>query len=284
MKFLLLGDLHGSPPEIRIKDFDAIIATGDFCPFDKIREYMFRAIRERMKNPKTKNKWYDIAGEKKSKILIEKYLKVGRKVLKHLDSIGVPVYIVPGNTDFTSEEGGWKFLEKNHYEKMIKGLKNVLDVHQKLVDIGDYHIIGYGISSGPEKPQYKEDLKTIDKKRLKKMEAEYKANSIILSFLFGKSSKPVIFLSHNVPFKTSIDEITDKRSPRCGYHYGSLITREMIEKFKPLVCISGHMHEHFGKCRIGKTVCINAGFGPKVNVLMDLEGNKIRELEFYRWK
>jgi len=56
MKFLLLGDLHGSLPQIRIKDFDAIIATGDFCPFDKIRKYQFEVIKKRMKNPKTKIK------------------------------------------------------------------------------------------------------------------------------------------------------------------------------------------------------------------------------------
>lgn len=39
--------------------------------------------------------------------------------------------------------------------------------------------------------------------------------------------------------------------------------REMIEKYQPLICESGHIHEHFGKDKIGKTVCINSGFGSK---------------------
>jgi len=94
--------------------------------------------------------------------------------------------------------------------------------------------------------------------------------------------KPIIFLSHNVPFNTPLDKIINKDSPRHGYHYGSLIAREMIEKYQPLVCIGGHMHEHFGKCKIGKTICINAGFGSYVNVWLELSGNKIKKLEFHQ--
>ncbi len=56
----------------------------------------------------------------------------------------------------------------------------------------------------------------------------------------------------------------------------------MIEKFQPLVCIGGHMHEHFGKCKIKKTTVINTGFGSNVNTMMELEGNKIKKLEFHK--
>ena len=31
VKFLIIGDLHGNKPKIHFKDFDAIIAHGDFC-------------------------------------------------------------------------------------------------------------------------------------------------------------------------------------------------------------------------------------------------------------
>lgn len=40
----------------------------------------------------------------------------------------------------------------------------------------------------------------------------------------------------------------------------SLIAREMIDEYHPLVCTVGHMHEHFTKCKVGKTTAINAGF------------------------
>ena len=284
MRNLILGDLHGSVPEIHLRGFDAIIATGDFCPADKTRKYAFRLIKERMKNPESKKNWYDISGKRKARALVKEYMERGRNVLEHLNSIGVPVYVIPGNADFMPRNYEWKYLKQNHFKELKKGLKNVLDVDHKLVDIGDYQIIGYGVSSGPEKPQYKEDLESMRKEDIKKKEAKYKIESHKLSFLFKKATKPVIFLSHNVPFNTPIDKITNKKSPRYGYHYGSLIAREMIEKYKPLVCIGGHMHEHFDKCKIGKTICINAGFGPKLNILMDLKENKINKLEFYKWK
>ena len=76
------------------------------------------------------------------------------------------------------------------------------------------------------------------------------------------------------------DIITDK-SPRKGQHFGSLIVREMINKYEPLVDIAGHMHEHFGKCKIGRTICINAGYGPNKNILLEIENNKIKSLEFH---
>ncbi|MEK6974409.1 MAG: hypothetical protein AABW41_04210, partial [Nanoarchaeota archaeon] len=116
------------------------------------------------------------------------------------------------------------------------------------------------------------------------IKSEYSRLYKKVSDLFEKATKPVIFLSHNVPFNTKIDKITNKESPRYGYHYGSLLAREIIEKYQPLICIGGHMHEHFGKCRIGKTIAINTGFGSNVNTFLELEGSKIKRLEFYRKK
>ena len=47
------------------------------------------------------------------------------------------------------------------------------------------------------------------------------------------------------------------------------------------MCIGAHMHEHFSKCKLGKTTCINAGFGGKVNVLLEIDQGKIKQLKFY---
>lgn len=40
----------------------------------------------------------------------------------------------------------------------------------------------------------------------------------------------------------------------------------------------------FGSCKIENTIAINAGFGSNVNTWLELEGNKIKKLEFYRGK
>lgn len=288
MKFLVVGDLHGRKPKIHFRDFDAILAVGDFCPLGRIRELMFEVIRIKQKESNLKIHWYDLVGKREGKRLIVESIKIGRKILEFLNSFEKPVYFVPGNAEWTGDkEAEWNFLKKNNYTKMKLGLKNLLDVHEKIKNLDGYQIIGYGLNSGPEYPQYKEDIRYYKPAELKKRKREYEKLLAKYDKLFKKAKNkknPIIFLAHNVPFNTPLDKITDKKSPRYGYHYGSLVVREMVEKYQPLVCIGGHIHEHFGKCKIGKTTIINAGFGSYVNVLMEVEENKIKRLEFHRGK
>jgi len=286
MKFLIIGDLHGKKPKIHFKDFDAIIAPGDFCS-DESKKYMFRALKERLVTPKSKTEWYDIVGKKEAKKIIMKSLSDGRKILEKLNSYGVPVYIVPGNWDWTpfvEREINWNFLKKDHFKKLVVGLKNIINLHEKKVIFNGINFIGHGISSGPEYPQYKEDLERYGKNELKIKKLKYEKHLGKIDKLFKNINLPVIFLSHNVPFNTKIDKINNKYSPRNGQHFGSMITREIIEKYNPLICIGGHMHEHFGKDKIGKTVCVNAGFGSDVNILLEIKNGKIKQLKFHKGK
>ena len=283
MKILVVGDLHGNKPKIYFKDFDAIIAPGDFCS-DAYRKYIFKALRKRIEDPDSDVGWYDYTGKKKAKKMLDKSLKDGRRIIEFLNSFGKPVYLVLGNWDQTGDKKNkWKIEKQNRYPKLIKGLKNVKDVHFKKKSFNGFDLIGYGIVSGPEYPQYKEDLKRYDKKELKKLKKDFKKKKDRISKLFRKSKNPVIFIPHNVPFNTKLDQIDNKQSPRHGYHYGSVIAKEIVNKHKPLLCIGGHMHEHFGKQKVGKTICINAGFGSKVNTLIDLDEKKgkIKSIKFY---
>ena len=141
--------------------------------------------------------------------------------------------------------------------------------------------IGFGLSNGNDYPQYKADRDLLGEKSLKRIAKRKEKSITSLSKLFEKSKQTIIFLCHNVPFRTRLDKITDKKSPRCGQHFGSDIARDIIDKFQPKLCIGGHMHEHFGKCKVGKTTVLNTGFGKKVNTLIEIDNNKIKTLEFY---
>lgn len=99
-------------------------------------------------------------------------------------------------------------------------------------------------------------------------------------FRKAKDSKPIIFLTHNVPYNTKLDKILDKSSPRFGQHFGSYLARQLIIKHKPLVSIGGHMHEHFGKDNLNKKTIINAGFGSDVNTILEIKSNKISNIKF----
>ena len=284
MKIILIGDLHGNKPLIHFKDFDMIIAPGDFCS-DASRKYIFQNLIRQRDNPDYKIEWYDEIGKKKAKQMLDKSWKDGRKILEFLNSFDVPVFLVPGNWDQTGEEDSeFKREKENNWPRFIKGLENLRDVHFRKRSLDGFDFIGYGVVSGPEVPQYKEDRERLTRDELRKQKTEYETKKKRLSKLFQKSENPIVFMPHNVPFKTRLDMITNKESPKYGYHYGSVIARELVEKYQPLLCIGGHMHEHFGKQNIGKTVCINAGFGSKVNTLIDLdeEKGKIRSIKFYR--
>ncbi|TFG59340.1 MAG: YfcE family phosphodiesterase [Spirochaetales bacterium] len=62
-----------------------------------------------------------------------------------------------------------------------------------------------------------------------------------------------ILLTHQPPFNTAVDAV------RSGMHVGSRVIRKFIEDSKPLVCVSGHIHESFGRGTIGTSILVNPG-------------------------
>ena len=68
-----------------------------------------------------------------------------------------------------------------------------------------------------------------------------------------KNAKWKIMVCHTPPKDTAIDVI------RSGLHVGSSVVRDFIIKYKPDVCISGHIHESRGKEMLGNTIILNAG-------------------------
>jgi Icc-related predicted phosphoesterase len=273
MNYLIVGDLHGQMPGVYFKDFDAIIAPGDFCSSDETRKLMFEVIKKQHENPKYKKEWYELVGKRKARILIRQSISDGRRILEYLDSFGKPVYLVPGNNDWTADKNSdWAFLQQDHFKELTQGLGNLINVHKKIVDLGDYEMIGYGLSSGPEYPQYEEDLSRFKPAELRQKERAYEREYNRVAKLFDKATKPVILLSHNVPFNTPLDKINNPSSPLDGQHFGSLITRRLVDEYQPLMCIGGHMHEHYGQCKLGKTIVVNTGYGSSVSTLLKLNG------------
>jgi Icc-related predicted phosphoesterase len=284
-KFLIVGDLHGPIPEIYVKDFDAVIAPGDFCDNNEYRKHAFGAMRKNMADPSLDIDWWDEAGGKcKAKKMIKESRASGRKALEFLNSLNVPVYLVPGNGDLSPmKDSSFRFERKDHWEKMIKGLTNIIDCHNKLIITSELNFIGYGLNSGPELPVKKNEISNLTKEEFKGKRDKYQEKKKTLKKLFQlakKNKKPTIYISHNVPHMTKIDKINNPASPKNGEHYGSLITKELIKEQQPLVTVSGHMHEHFDKVKIGKTTAINAGYGPKKNVLLEIVNGKIKQLKF----
>jgi Icc-related predicted phosphoesterase len=287
MKILVIGDLHGQNPRLHFKKFDAIICTGDVCTSKYIWKHFKVSYEQFLKNPKEHQSWYELIGKTKAKKLIKDSLFAGRKVLKKLNALDVPVYIIPGNWDFfyDGEKDDWDYLNKNYYvDYLIKGLRNVHDCHKKNIIVKDgqskYTVIGYGTVNGPELLKYRH-YDNVPRNKYKKNALKYKRSLSQYSKIFLKTKNPKILLSHNVPFNTPLDIMNNKDSPMDGYHYGSNLARDIITRHKPILCIAGHMHEHYGTCRIGKTLVLNAGYGGEKNTLIELERGKIKDIKFH---
>ena len=273
MKILVVGDCHGVKPDLgdQAEKADLVLVTGDVCgDSDKVREAMFKAMdSEKM--------WYDVFGRKKAEKAVEKSLEKGREVFEYLNSLGKPVFVVPGNWDWTGEES-WSFLSENRFQNLIDEFKNIHNIDREVFDDTDFSYIGYGPCSAPELPQYEDD-KPETEEEMKAMREEYRETRQNLKELFRDAENPVIFLSHNVPHSTSLDQIENPDSPADGRHYGSLIVKELIEEFNPLLSVAGHIHEGYGVEEVSKTRAVNAGLNSYV--FLELDEDSVNDLEFY---
>lgn len=88
---------------------------------------------------------------------------------------------------------------------------------------------------------------------------------------------PMILVSHQPPVDTRNDMLTN------GDHVGSRSVREFIERYKPIVCFSGHIHEAPGLDEIGDTKIVNPGpLGTRSYAYMDVSDGEIKALEIRR--
>ncbi|MDR2123439.1 MAG: metallophosphoesterase [Desulfovibrio sp.] len=62
-----------------------------------------------------------------------------------------------------------------------------------------------------------------------------------------------VLVSHTPPYGTACDRL------KTGGHAGSRAVRDFIEKYRPEVCLCGHIHEARGEDRLGPTQIVNPG-------------------------
>ena len=152
-----------------------------------------------------------------------------KTILRKFDSLGIPVFIIPGNHE-TDEE----------ISLFSKGMRNIKSIHLKPFLFHSVYIIGCG--GGGFTQQHAEfemsEKKFADSmKKVKMKDHKYRT----------------ILVTHQPPFKTSLD-------PIYGEHAGSTSIRKFIQEHQPDFCITGHLHENEGKTdKIGKTLIINPG-------------------------
>lgn len=279
MKILVIGDFHGKFPsklKNQAKKVDLVVSVGDYLPFSLRKEFFeFSYHRD-------KELW-EVLGKKKVKAGVFYDLKKGKKIFKILNELSVPVFSVIGNVDQTHVHDvfdlsqvkrgkKWKWYDQDFFSGLIKKYKNIKRIDYGFAKFGKFIFIG---AYGHTFPGY---VKSKNYKRYrKKLERLFKK--------FRKENKEgrVIFVSHNVPYDTKLDKITSKDAPKKirGKHYGSKLVRRIINKHQPLLAVAGHIHENFGKDKIGKTIAINSGSAAEgEGVIIDVEKANIKSIKF----
>jgi Icc-related predicted phosphoesterase len=107
-----------------------------------------------------------------------------------------------------------------------------------------------------------------------------------------KNLKKSVFCFHCPPYNSVIDN-APKLTPDLKPVYasgspviipvGCVSVRRVIEKYQPLICLHGHIHESSGFVKIGKTLCLNPGseYGEGIlrAYLVEIEGDKVKKLQ-----
>ena len=107
-----------------------------------------------------------------------------------------------------------------------------------------------------------------------------------------KNIQTAVFCFHCPPYNSIIDnapKLTEDLKPVYAsgspviIPVGSVSVRKTIEKYQPLICLHGHIHESAGFIKIGKTLCLNPGseYGEGIlrAYLVEIEGNKVKRLQ-----
>jgi Icc-related predicted phosphoesterase len=150
-----------------------------------------------------------------------------KRFLRDLAGAGSPVYFVPGNMD-GDDLISWP------------GSEGVRALHGRCESWENVTLIGLGGSPHGAfitPIEYSEDEAT---RVLERALTEYHGGALIL-------------VSHCPPKNTKADRVV------IAQHIGSISVRKFVERTKPIVVVSGHVHEAQAVDRIGSTVVVNPG-------------------------
>jgi len=174
---------------------------------------------------------------------VKRWVGIAEERLKGTD---VKVYISPGNDD------------RFDIDEVLKTTNSNIYPEDQVISIDDHHEM---ITSGWANPTpWNSPREVNEEELLKKFEAMCSE---------VKNMENAIFNLHVPPKDTPLDlapelDPTLKPVVRGGggvsmIHVGSTATRQVIEKYKPLLGLHGHIHESRGFVKIGRTLCINPG-------------------------
>jgi Icc-related predicted phosphoesterase len=227
---LILADIHGNIKIIKKirdltknKQFNALFIAGDLSK--NPCELFHHPFQEKFQ---TNNASLDITK------VIEYQESSLRAILDEILDLDLPTYIIPGNEDNLVV---YEKVINNRYYKY----SSIVNVNKRACNFDEYVIIGLGgCNYTPTAKTFYEWEEEEAKYELERLFKEYRNCNVIL-------------LTHSPPLGSNLDVVKNQ------LHLGSFAIRSIINKYQPIICVCGHVHEAPGVERIGNTVVINPG-------------------------
>jgi Icc-related predicted phosphoesterase len=181
-----------------------------------------------------------------------------------LEGTGIRCYVAPGNDDMFELDD---LIRTSRHVELVEGEVVELDRHHEMISSGWSNITPWHT--------YREE----DDDRLR---VRYDA---MIAQLRDPSSS--VFNLHVPPYGTTLDdvpELDEDLTPVLGGRslvpVGSHAVRDVIQEYRPILGLHGHIHEGKGAIRVGKTLCINPGSmyeqGRLLGAVVKLARNKVK--------
>ena len=311
LKLLLVSDLHGSETAYRklanaVKYYkvDAVVFAGDLAgkvlvPVIKIGDsYKIPLISEDklFKGSEAEGKIKELRGSgyhvrvvteeeyermKSDKDYLDKVLNetLTNDIVEYLNIIderyrqqGVKMYLIPGNDDPIDVINGVNSRQWG----------SIIPFDENIVNLNSHILVGFGYSN----------ITPWNTHRELSEEEMYERLSRLMNKLDNSEYSKTILVVHAPPYGTVIDQApmltSDLRVVRRGgevvlTHVGSTSVKRIIEEYKPLMGLHGHIHESGGvdaiKVNGVKIPIFNAGseyqFGVLRGIIISIDGNKV---------
>jgi len=269
MKLLVVGDFQGKFParlkrRIAKEEFDLVVGVGDYAGIDDWKPYIMDVFR-RIKNKEERISPEDYFGKKGHKELWEKDFKAGRMVFREIDKIKKPTISVFGNSDDKWYNYPFDGIRDSRQEKrrgkILKSLKNFIDINYKKKKLFGFNWIGFGGYMDIESFVKDKEFRRAGKKKLKATIKRMRKSKEKLFKLFdglkGRKENKILVLHY--PPQGVFDIIKDKRNPINGRGAGVKSFSLAIKKYKPILVLCGHMHEYQGLKYLHGVPVINPG-------------------------
>lgn len=277
MKFLVFGDmvpdleLYEKINQLDLSDYDFVLTTGDLATSREMWKFGQKRTMEGAKSKLTNEKDYIEYHNQ----VFNKECELFKKAIEKLGEISkkVKIYGVLGNADLIA------FTSQTKLDKYI------INLHNKIVKIGDYFFIGY--EGEPlkifEKEGEKADLIGLPIKWSSENHRGFDENKAFqdLSKLFSKvDASKNIFVTHSPPYKI-LDKIKPEFLDWAMKSYGNMAKDGNIgstafmkidDKFNPFLHIFGHIHEAKGIER-NQTTFVNVGSTSDYREVVEVEIN-----------